>query len=190
MAELFGVIAAGITVGGELIKFGRAIQKSIKRIKNARKDAEGLASETIIFAGVYQRFLRTCNDESNISTTDALARHHLITWAQGTAMSLATLLEKVEALRPHSKARFGFEDKAIAHLIWHGSANTIKALRVSLRIARESINCFSNLMRLEQLKRLLETIKEALNGTSKRRDLEMKLGVALEAKFHDINQEM
>lgn len=190
MAEIFGAVAASIAVGSELIRLGCAIQKRIKRIKNSRKDIQKLANETIMFAGLYQRFLRACDEDPNAYRTDAAATRPLITWAQSTVDSLKELLQKVEALHPQSKPRFNFEDKAISHLVWYRSASAVKTLRVSLSVARESINGFSNLMCLDKLKELLKAINLAMNDPVKRSELEQKLGGTLEDKILVVNQDM
>lgn len=190
MAEIFGAVVAGITVGSELIRLGCAIQKAITRIKNSRRDIEKLANETIMFAGLYKRFLRACKEDSDAYTTDASAVRPLISWAQRTVDSLNELLQKVEVLYPKFKPRSAFEDKAIAHLVWSRSTGAVKALRASLSVARESINAFSNLMCLKKLKDQINMLREAMNDPSKRRALERELGDTLENRIRELDQDM
>ena len=121
MAEILGAIAAGMAIGSELIRLGRYIQKAITRIKDSRKDIEKLASEAIIFAGIYRRFLHHCKDDQDASGIDSLAVRSLISWAKTTVDSLGQLLLKVRALSPESKSRSAFEEKAIAHVVWFRS---------------------------------------------------------------------
>jgi hypothetical protein len=190
MAEIFGAVAAGIAIGSKLIQLGCAIQRSIERIKNSRKDIEDLANETIIFAGLYQKFLRACDDDRHAKTTDAPAVIPLIDWAEGTLKKLNKLLRKVESLYPQTKVRTKLEDTCIARIVWFGSTRKVQALRNSLSVARESIHGFSNLMCLEKLKDQLKLLKEALRDRNKCREPEERLGVKLEDSIRKIEQEM
>lgn len=190
MAEIFGAIAAGITIGSDLIQLGRYIQEAIKRIKNSRKDIEKLASEAIIFAGIYRRFLRVCKDDRDANGIDFLAVQSLIIWAKTTVDSLDQLLRKVEALYPQSKSRSALEEKAIAHVVWYRSTRTVKALRDSLSVARESISGFTNLMCLKKIREEIKLLRRALHNRDERRELEAKLGTQLEIRIGQLDQEM
>ncbi|KAF1932706.1 uncharacterized protein M421DRAFT_399130 [Didymella exigua CBS 183.55] len=174
MMDIVGALGAGSTI----------------RIKNSRRDIEELASETIIFAGLYKKFLRACDDDRDAYTTDALAVRSLITWATRTADSLRQLLRKVEALYPQSKSSSKLEKKAISHIVWLGSKSAVKALRDSLSVARESINGFSNLMCLKKLKKQIKSLKSALHDRNKRLECEAELGTTLEAKIREIDQDI
>jgi hypothetical protein len=190
MAEIFGAIAAGITIGGDLIKLGRYIQEAIKRIKNSRKDIEKLASEAIIFAGMYRRFLRACKDDQDANGIDFLAVQSLIIWAETTTDSLNELLLKVKALYPQSKSRSALEEKAIAHVVWFRSTRTVRGLRDCLSVARESINGFTHLMYLKKIKDEIEMLRGALHDRNRRREWEAKLGTRLETRIRELDQEM
>lgn len=190
MAEIFGAVAAGIGIGSELIRLGRAIQKAIVKIKNSRRDIERLAHETITFVGIYKTFLRTCENDEHTYTTEASAIQLLITLAQKTCDGLSQLLESVEALQPQSKIKSQLEESLIARLVWFRSENRVKALRASLSVAKESISCFANLMQLSAFNAHIKELKEALNDRSKRRALEQQLGVPLEARIEKIELEM
>ena len=190
MAEIFGAAAAGIAIGGQLIQFGCAIQKITRKMKNSRKDIEKLANETIIFGGLYKRFLRTCDKDSQAYTIDVLAINPLISWAKQTVGGLLDLLEEVEALLPRSKIRFNWEEKAIARLVWLTSTDKIKGLRASLSVGRESINGFSNLMCLKALKDEMVMLKSALNNPADRQKMERRLRVNLETRIRELELDM
>lgn len=190
MAEIFGAVAAGIAIGGELIRFGREIQRSIERIKNSRQDVENLASETIIFAGLYQRFLRACKKDRRARTTDAPAVLPLIRWAEATLAKLDRLLSKVQGLHSEHKPRTRWEDTTIARVIWLKSTRKVKVLRSSLSVARESVIGFTNLMYLDELRDQLKRLKKALDSPNERRELETRLGIALTKKIDEVETEM
>lgn len=190
MADIFGAIAAGLAIGGELIHLGRNIQKAIKRIKNSRKDIEKLSSEVIIFSSLYKRFLRACKDDQDANGVDSVAIRSLMTWAEKTAGSLDQLLQNVKALYPISKSRSEFEEKAIAHVVWFRSTRTVKALRDSLSVARESVNGFTHLMYLKQIKTEIKMLRRALHDRDERRKLEAQLGTQLEARIRELDEEM
>lgn len=190
MAEIFGAVAAGLSVGSGLIKCGCAIQKAIKKIRNSRKDVEQLAKETIIFGSLYKRFLRACDDDRDAYTTDIIAVTQLISWARKTQSSLEMLLTRIDALQPYSKSSSSLETRLIAHVVWLSCSSTVKALRSSLSVARESMNGFTYLMWLQKLKEDAKIMKEALHDPPQRRELESRFGTTLEAKLRETELEL
>lgn len=190
MAEIFGAVAAGIAVGSGLIEFGRKLQRSIERIKDSRQDSQDLATETIMFADLYQKFLRACREDRHRRTIDALAVRPLIKWAEETLAKLNKLLRKVEGLYSPYKPNTKWEDTAISRIVWLRSARKVQTLRDSLSVARGSVQGFTSLMCLDKLKELLKLLENAVRNPNERRKLEEQLGVPLEDKICEVKNEM
>jgi hypothetical protein len=179
MAEIAGAIIGGMGICNQLFQLGREIQKAVKTIKNSRRDIEELANETIIFADLYQKFSSVCN-ESDDNASSSVAIAELNAWARSCIHGLEDLLDKVDVLLCEDKSSHFLEERLIAHLQWLFSKSTVKALRASLSVARESINGIGTLMHLNKLDAWIKKLKEYLKDRELRRDLEKKLRVPLE----------
>jgi hypothetical protein len=190
MAEIFGAVAASIAVCGQLIKVGRSIQKAATKIRHARRDIADLADETIIFAGMYQRFLRACAEDLGEQDSTLPAVERLKYWTQATIDDLRELLRKVRALGSHPRYRASLPETVAAHVKWFFSKRSVDGLRVSLSVARESMNGFSNLMCISRLDMELKMLRAALRNEKERRVIEEKLGMTLEDKIRLSQQEM
>lgn len=96
--EVFGVVAAGVTLGAELLRLSRSLHKMIKGIRYARRDIAKLADEMGIFSGLYDDFLSVCvtGDQSKSRITSPIVR--LISWTKDAKKSFQTLLDRVRAL--------------------------------------------------------------------------------------------
>jgi hypothetical protein len=179
MAEIAGAIIGGIGIYNQLFQLGRKIQRAVKTIKNSRRDVRELARETDIFTDIYQRFL-SVREESDDNASSSAAIKELDAWAQSCIHGLETLLDKVEVLLCKDKSSHFIEEKFIAHLQWLFSKSTVKGLRASLSVARESINGVSTLMHLNKLDAWIKQLKEASKDRELRRNLEKKFDVPLE----------
>jgi hypothetical protein len=187
MAEIAGAIIGGMGICNQLFQLGREIQKAVKTIKNSRGDIGRLANESIIFADLYQRFSVACK-ESNDNTSSSGAIVELKAWAKSCIRGLRKLLDKVDVLRFEDRSSRSIEETLIAHLEWLFSKNTVKALRASLSVARESINGVSTLMHLKKLDAVIKMFKEASKDRELRRDLENELQISLEEAIHDMEE--
>jgi hypothetical protein len=187
MAEIAGAIIGGMGICNQLFQLGREIQKAVKTIKNSRGDIGQLANESIIFADLYQRFLIACK-ESNDNASSSEAIVELKAWAKSCIRGLRKLLDKVDVLRFEDRSSRSIEETLIAHLEWLFSKSTVKALRASLSVARESMNGVSTLMHLKKLDAVIKMFKEASKDRELRRDLENELHVSLEEAIHEIEE--
>jgi hypothetical protein len=187
MAEIAGAIIGGMGICNQLFQLGREIQKAVKTIKNSRRDIGELAKETIIFADLYQRFSGVC-EESDDNANGSIAVVELDAWAQTCIDGLKEMLRKVEVLLSRDRSSRSIEEKLIAYLQWLFSKSTVKALRASLSVARESINGFSTLMHLNKLDTLIKRLREAFRDQELRRDLERKFHVPLEEAVRKLEQ--
>jgi hypothetical protein len=173
MADIFGAAVAGLALLTELTKFGIAIRKATKRIKNSRRDIAELTDETVIFAGLCEDFLRTCANDREAKST-----------------GLCELLRKVEAVGPEPKHQYSLQEVLIAKLEWFFSKDAVRRLRGSLTVARASISGFSNLMCIRKLNEELQMLREALSSRASRQKVELKLGMSVEEKIRMVRQAM
>ncbi|KAF1911536.1 hypothetical protein BDU57DRAFT_92370 [Ampelomyces quisqualis] len=183
MAEIFGAVAAGISLCTQLTRFGIAIHKAIKEIKNSRRDIAKLANETILFASSSEDFLRFCADDHRAKSSATCSIRPLITWIRKTKTGLFKLLQNVEALRSDPQKRLSLQKILIAYLKWYFSKKEVKCLRVSLDIARASMNGYSNLMCIRKLEEELRLLSRALKNAASRREVEEKFGMSITDKI-------
>jgi hypothetical protein len=191
MADIFGAAVAGIALLTELTKFGIAIRKATKRIKNSRRDIAELTDETVIFAGLCEEFLRTCADDHEAKSSAAASSiGPLNAWIKRTSTGLYELLRKVEAVGPESRDQYSLQETCIAKLEWFFSKDTVRRLRDSLTVARASISGFSNLICIEKLNQELHMLYKALSSRSSRQEAELELGMSIEEKIRMVRQAM
>jgi hypothetical protein len=187
MAEIAGAIIGGMGICNQLFQLGREIQKAVKTIKNSRRDIGKLADETVIFAEIYQRFSSVCG-ESDDNASRSVAIMELGAWARSCIHGLEELLDKVEVLLCEDKSSHSIEETLIAHLQWLFSKSTVKALRASLSVARESINGVSTLIHLNKLDAWIKDLKEASKDRKLRRDLKKKFSGPLEDTIREFEE--
>jgi hypothetical protein len=190
MAEIFGAVAAGIALCTQLTQFGIAIHKATKDIRNSRRDIVKLADETILFASSSEDFLRSCADDSQAKSSATYSIRPLIIWINKTKIGLFKLLQNVEALQSNPKDRPSLQNVLIAYLKWHFSKREVKCLRVSLSIARASMNGYSNLICIRKLEEELQLLSRALDNAASRVEIEKRLGMSIEDKIELIKESM
>jgi hypothetical protein len=191
MADIFGAAIGGIALLSQLTKFGIAIRKATKRIKNSRRDIAELTDETVIFAGLCEEFLRTCADDHEAKSSAAASSiGPLNAWIKRTSTELRELLRKVEAIGPEPKHQHSLQQTLIAKLEWFFSKDTVRRLRDSLTVARASISGFSNLVCIKKLNEELQMLREALSSRDSRQKVELKLGMSVEEKIRMVRQAM
>jgi hypothetical protein len=186
MAEIFGAVAGGMAVCGQLKDLGIWIYEATKRIKNSRRDVLELSDEAVIFAGLCEDFLRTCEDDYR--TKKSVRR--LFAWLKQTQIALSNLFEKVKVLSQDSEYHYSFQEICIAYWDWFASKNLVKGLRASLRIAGIGISGFSNLMCIRKLNKELQMLRLALTNADSRREMEKKLGMKIEEKMKVVQRAM
>jgi hypothetical protein len=190
MAEIFGAVAAGIALCNQLTQFGIAIHRATKDIKNSRRDIIKLADETILFASSSEDFLRFCADDHQAKSTATCSIRPLTAWIRKTKTGLFKLLDNVEALRSDPINRPSLQKVLIAYLMWYFSKKEVKCLRVSLNIARASMNGYSNLMCIQKLKEELQLLRRALKNAAIRKEVEKKFGISVEDKIKLVEHAM
>jgi hypothetical protein len=168
MAEIFGAVAAGLTICTQLAQLGNAIRKGVKRIKNARKDVLELSDEAVLFTSL----------------------DRLVAWLEQPESALSELLEKVKALIRDPKYQYSWQEKCIAQIEWFGSKGAVKRLRASLSIARSSISGYSNLMCIQKLNEELRMLHLATRCDENRRIVQAQLGMTLEKKIDIVERAM
>lgn len=190
MAEVFGAVVGGIALCSQLANCAIAINKAVKRIKNARRDIVELSDETAIFAGISADFFKTFEDECDTNEGLASSVTALKEWVRATLDGLHDVLQKAQALRRDPKNPVSFQDRLIAKLEWFFSKGFVKRLRVALDVANLSIVGASNLMCIRKLNEQLQILKDALQDDKERRKVEQSLGATVEEKIQSINQEL
>lgn len=160
-----------------LLKIGRSLQKTVKTIRNARPDLRALIDEIEMFAGIYHEFEEVCPLDADDDAAISSPARDVRKWTEGAISCFEELLERVKAIAPASRS--SLLETWIAHLRWLTSGSNIKALRAHLSVARESINCLTNIRLIENLRELLHTLRSAVTQ-GERREIEQQLGGTIE----------
>jgi hypothetical protein len=183
--EVFGAVAAGITLGAELLRLSRCLRKMINGFRYARSDVAKLAQEMEIFSGMYDQFMRVCVFESKGKYCNSAPTKRLVSWAEETIKAVVKLLSRVSALVGNAKD--SVIETVAAHVKWYFSENEVKCLRLSLSVARESINGFTNIRVIEKLDEEMDMLRAA-RAQEMRPIVEAQLETPLEIRLRMLKQ--
>jgi hypothetical protein len=178
--EVFGAVAAGCALGGELLRLSRALRKMIRSVKYARREIVNLSDEIDMFAALYQSLKTTYDRKRNngASICTSFPMRKLTSWTESVKRSFEALVDKVEALS-YDPEYASMIQTAAAHVKWYFERNTVTCLRASLSVARESITGFLNVVEIESLDEQLKLLRKALHDGN-RRAVEQQLGMTIE----------
>lgn len=186
---IFGGITGACTLGTELIRISRYLRKIVKSVKYARRDISKTAQEMSMFAGLLEDFLDICVGNSASNTEIYSLSESLISWTTSATHGLRKLLKKVRALISHPTKEYSRIEKLTAHVNWYFKRASVEYFRASLRVARESIQAFTNIRCIEKLEEQLAFLKQAVrDGTQ--RALEAKLQIKLEERIDMLQQKV
>jgi hypothetical protein len=186
---IFGGVAAVCTLSAELIRLSHSLRKMIKSINYASRDISKIAEEMIIFAEQFGGFLRVCSDSPASTTPSSFSPTSLISWTKRATHGLRKLLREVKALTSDVKYDYSIVERVTAHLKWYFSKDSVKCFRASLRVARESMNGFTNVRLIEKLDEQLLFLKRAIREGN-RKALEAELGMTVEERIEYLKLEM
>ncbi|KAH7068719.1 hypothetical protein FB567DRAFT_457014, partial [Paraphoma chrysanthemicola] len=187
MAEIFGVVAAGIMLGPELLRLSRFLRKTFRAIRSAPHDVDKLAKEMEIFAGLYEDFLEICSSGGKHDARSVSAVKLLTAWARKAIEGIRKLLERVQAISggPLNSTM----ETLVAYLRWYFSDREVKFLRSSLNVARESIIGFSNIRAVQRIEEHIELLKAAM-AQNNQQAIEARLNVSLEDQMGLLKQKL
>jgi hypothetical protein len=174
--EVFGVVAAGLTLSAELIRLGRSLHKAIKVVKYARSEIEKLTAELEIFSGLYDQFMSVCVFGAKAKYCNAAPTRRLVAWARDARDSIRKLLDRVRGLAGDS-----IVDKVTARVQLYFSEHEVKCLRLALCVARESMNGFTNIRLIEKLDEEMAML-QAASAQGNRQTHEQQLGMSIEVR--------
>jgi hypothetical protein len=186
---IFGGITAGVTLSAEIIRLSRSLREMIKSIKYARDDINKVAEEMFIFAEQLGQFLRTCSDSPLSTPFVSFSPESLVSWTKGATRGLKRLLREVKALTSDVRYDYSIVERVTAHVKWYFSKGSMKRFRASLRVARESMNGFTNIRVIEKLNEQLIFLKQAIREGN-RTKIEAELGMTVEKSIENLELAM
>ncbi|CAO2655764.1 Nn.00g045670.m01.CDS01 [Neocucurbitaria sp. VM-36] len=181
--EVFGVVAASVTLGAELLRISRSLKEMIKKIRYARREIEDLAKEMVMFSKLYEQFLDAYRTASKSETSFSSAAECLISWTMDAIHDFKILRNKVRALAGDPK--YSVLDTIAAHVRWYFSETAVKYLRASLIVARESMIGITNIRAIQKLDEQLKELRTALTQEH-RQAVELKFGMTVEQYIQDL----
>jgi hypothetical protein len=176
-----GVVALlGLPIA--LVATVKEIQETVKSIKRAQPELLDLVNETKLFAGIYDAFIDVFDEVSWKTEQTLEIKRDLIAWTKKAIKGLENLLSKVQAVGRNPEYSYSFFEVLTAYVIWLKSKDTIKYLRASLSVARQSMVAFTNIRVIEKLNEELVDLKSALSPTERQR-LESKYKMTVEDRI-------
>jgi hypothetical protein len=175
-------VAALLGLPIALVATVKKIQETVKSIKRVQPELLDLVNETKLFAGIYDAFIDVFDEESSNTEQTLKIKWDLIAWTKKAIEGLENLLSKVQAVGRNPEYFYSFLEVMTAHVIWLKSKDTIKYLRASLSVARQSMVAFTNIRIIEKLNEELAHLKSALSPTE-RQLLESKYKMTMEDRI-------
>jgi hypothetical protein len=176
-----GVVALlGLPIA--LVATVEKIQETVKSIKRAKPELLDLVNETKLFSGIYDAFIDVLDDAWSNTEQTLKIKRDLIAWTKKAIGGLENLLSKVQAIGRNPEYFYSFFEVMTAYVIWLKSKDTLKYLRASLSVARQSMVAFTNIRIIEKLNEELAHLKSALPPTERQR-LESKYKMTVEDRI-------
>jgi len=187
-----GLEAAGIAIGivglsTVLATTVRKIRTTVQDIHYAQGDILEVEKEVDLFARIYDDFLDACDEASSMTKNASKIKTSLISWTQKTIEGFKNLLHKVEAIARNPEYYYSVRKVAAAYYCWLRSKGTVKYLRASLSIARQSMIAFTNIRVIEKLNEELAHLRSALSPTE-REGIELRLNMTVEDRVKIIRK--
>lgn len=173
--EVFGGVAAAVTLAAQLLELGRKFKKMCKEMREAPSDFEQLADEMAIFAGLFGDFLDTCAPDLDMRLRRPSPEQSLVAWVRRAVRDYKKLRQNAPVF--NDRSNYPVLQDLKARFQWYKKAAVVQWLRTSLRVARESMNGFMNVRLLEKLDeelRLLRNTTKEVRLASARKGLSIK----------------
>ncbi|KAF2830568.1 hypothetical protein CC86DRAFT_463847 [Ophiobolus disseminans] len=186
--EVFGGIAAGITLGAEILRLSRSLLKMAKRIRYARREILKLVKEMGVFADLYEDFYAVCISDQRRKVRPIASTRRLVDWTQEATHAFKKLLDQVRALADDS--RYSMLETFTAHMKWFFSESDVKYLRSSLSVARESMRGFSNITFIATIDEEMDLLRATIAQGDRQRlqDMGVQLGMSVEDRLNELKQ--
>ncbi|PVH97345.1 hypothetical protein DM02DRAFT_533387 [Periconia macrospinosa] len=95
----------------------------------------------------------------------------------------------IGALTSARKYEYSWVETLTAHMKWYLSRASVKYFRASLKVARESIQAYTNIRCIEKLDEQLDMLKKAIeNGAEQSLEKELKIKVV--ERMNTVKQQM
>ncbi|KAI4607468.1 hypothetical protein J4E80_009581 [Alternaria sp. BMP 0032] len=181
MAEIFGTIAAAVTLGPVILQFGRVLRDGARSVKFARRELEELVNEMSIFTALSYEFYNACSTRKKQTKLVLSAQKRLAEWTEAAIEDFEQLSYTVDALSTDPIYQHTAYQVARAHYDWYRSKSYLEYLRASLSVARQSMNGFTNVCNMELLDEQLVYLKSVLT-TQQRKEIEQEFGMPVEKR--------
>jgi len=182
MAEIFGTIAAAVTLGPVILKLGRELRDGARSVKFARRELEELVNEMSIFTALTYEFYNACSTKKKQTELVLSAQERLADWTEAAIQDFEQLSYTVDALSTDPIYQHTAYQVARAHYDWYRSKSYLEYLRASLSVARQSMNGFTNVCNMELLDEQLVYLKSVLT-TQQRKEIEQEFGMPVEKRI-------
>ena len=160
-----------------------SLRETVESIRYAKRELRDLEKEIDLFAGIFDSFLDAC-DEASLETEGASRiKRNLRSWTERLMEGFKNLLHRVQAVGRDPRYEHSTLEVITAHYRWIMSKSTLRYLRASLNVARQSMVAFTNIRVLGKLNEELAYLRSALASPDKRHNIELRHGVTLEERI-------
>jgi hypothetical protein len=180
-----GVIGLPVAI----ISTVKILRKTVQSVENAQPELLNLVKETDLFAGVYDAFLDVLDEDFSSKEGATKIKRDLMSYTKKLMKGFENLRHQVQAIDRNPKYYYSTIERITAHVIWMRSTSTIKYLRASLSVARQSIIAFTNIRLIEKLNEELAYLRSALLLTERHR-IELKYGMTVERRIDVVRKKM
>ncbi|OWY54659.1 hypothetical protein AALT_g11579 [Alternaria alternata] len=165
----------------------KIFRKTVQAVENAQPELRNLVKETGLLDGVFASFLDVLDeDPSYIQGTSKFARD-LTYYTENLMKDFDSLRHGVRAVDRDFKYDYSRIERLTALIVWLRSTSTIKYLRASLSVARQSIIAFTNIRLIEKQNEELAHLRSALPLTEILR-IESKYGMTVERRIEVVRR--
>ncbi|KAI4944104.1 hypothetical protein J4E91_008959 [Alternaria rosae] len=185
--EVAGIAISVFGLSTALAATVRKIRKTVQDIRYARGDLHEVEKEVLLFARIYDDFLDACDEASSVTENASKIKTSLISWTQKTIKGFENLLAKVQAIARNPEYHYSVSKVATAYYSWIRSKSTVKYLRASLSVARQSMIAFTNIRVIEKLNEELAYLRSTLSPTE-REIIELRLKMTVDERVKIIQK--
>jgi len=185
--EAIGVAIGVVGLSTVLATTVTKIRKTAQDIKYAQDDLHDVEKEAHLFSRLYDDFLDTCDEASSITGNTLKIKKSLISWTENTIEGFQDLFDKVQAVAKDPEYYYSLKAVTKAYYNWIRSKGTLKYLRASLSVARQSMILFTNVRNIEKLNEELVHLRSPLSP-AERESIELRRKMTVEERIRIVRR--
>ncbi|CAN9137474.1 unnamed protein product [Alternaria alternata] len=185
--EAVGLTIAVVGLPVAIVSTVKIFRKTVQAVENAQPELRNLVKETDLLDGVFASFLDVLDEDPSYTQGTSKFTRDLVYYTEKLRNNFDSLRHEVRAVDRDFKYDYSRIERLTARIVWLRSTSTIKYLRASLSVARQSIIAFTNIRLIEKQNEELAYLRSALPLTEIRR-IESKYGMTVEERIEVVRR--